>query len=161
MAEVLHLFQAVAHGQPMREANQVEAVENKGFRDCLHGRPNSKRQVLLMDVETLGELSIAPGRVKENITTRGIDLAQLSTGQQLRVGEAFLEVTIPCSPCRHLEEICEGLQETMRGRRGVLCRVLESGRIRCGDPIATVTTEKALPAGTNGTITTESEGAIG
>ena len=126
MAEVLHLFQAVAHGRPMREADQVEAVENKGFRDCLHGRPNSKRQVLLMDSETLEELSIAPGRVKENITTRGIDLGRLPAGQQLRVGEALLEVTVPCSPCHHLEEICVGLQETMRGRRGVLCRVVKS-----------------------------------
>lgn len=160
MAEVLHLFQAVAHGQPMRESSEVEAVENKGFRDCLHGRPNSKRQVLLMDAETLVEFGIAPGRVKENITTAGIDLGRLPAGQRLRAGEALLEVTIPCSPCRHLEEICVGLQETMRGRRGVLCRVVESGRIRCGDRITTVATENALPTGTNQKITTESKGAI-
>ena len=38
VAEVLHLFQAIARGEPVREFDEVFAVENKGFRDCLHGR---------------------------------------------------------------------------------------------------------------------------
>ena len=46
-----------------------------------------------MDVETLEEFGIAPGRARENITTRGIALEKLSLGQRLRAGEALLEVT--------------------------------------------------------------------
>jgi MOSC domain-containing protein YiiM len=34
-----------------------------------------------------------------------------------------------------MDEIRQGLQEAIRGRRGLLCRVVVSGRIRCGDPI--------------------------
>jgi MOSC domain-containing protein YiiM len=161
VAEVLHLFQAVEHGQPMRESDEVAAVENKGFRDCLHGRPDSKRQVLLMDAETLEGFGIAPGRVKENITTRGIELGGLSAGQHLRVGEALLEVTTPCTPCRHMEEIRTGLQKDLRGRRGVLCRVLKSGRIRRGDRIDIVTTEPSGLARVDQTISTGVKGAIG
>jgi MOSC domain-containing protein YiiM len=161
VAEVLHLFQAVAHGQPMRESEEVVAVENKGFRDCLHGRPDSKRQVLLMDAETLEAFGIAPGRVKENVTTRGLDLARLSAGQHLRVGEALLEVTTPCTPCRHMEEIRVGLQEALRGRRGALCRVLEPGRIRRGDRIEIVTAESSVPAETDQTNSMGAKGAIG
>lgn len=135
MAEVLHLFQALAHGQPVQESGEVFAVENKGFKDCIHGRRDSSRQVLLMDIETLEQFGIAPGRAKENITTRGIALGGLPLGQRIRVGEALLEVTKPCTPCDHMDEIRQGLQEAIRGRRGTLCRVVGSGQIRRGDQI--------------------------
>jgi MOSC domain-containing protein YiiM len=135
VAEVLHLFQCLAHGEPMREFEEVLAVENKGFQDCLHGRSGSARQVLLMDHETLEEFGIAPGRARENITTRGIALGKLVLGQRLRAGEALLEVTKACTPCHQMDEIRQGLQEAIRGRRGVLCRVLEPGRIRRGDRV--------------------------
>ena len=135
MAEVLHLFQCPAHGEPMRECEEALAVENKGFKDCIHGRSGSTRQVLLMDFETLEEFGIAPGRARENITTRGVALGELALEQRLRVGEALLEVTKPCTPCHQMDEIREGLQEAIRGRRGLLCRVVESGTIRRGDPV--------------------------
>lgn len=135
MAEILHLFQCLAHGEPMREFEEVFAVENKGLQDCIHGRSESIRQVLLMDQETLEEFGIAPGRARENITTRGIVLGSLPLGQRLRAGEALLEVTKPCSPCHQMDEIRQGLQEALRGRRGLLCRVVEPGRIRRGDRI--------------------------
>ena len=135
MAEILSLFQCLAHGEPMRDFDEVLAIENKGFQDCVHGRRGSTRQVLLMDLETLEEFGIAPGRVRENITTRGIALGTLPLGQRLRAGEALLEVTKPCTPCHQMDEIRQGLQEAIRGRRGLLCRVVESGRIRRGDRV--------------------------
>jgi MOSC domain-containing protein YiiM len=135
VSEILHLFQCLAHGEPMREFEEVSAVENKGFQDCIHGRSGSARQVLLMDLETLEEFGIAPGRVRENITTRGIALETLPLGERLRAGEALLEVTKPCEPCHQMDEIRQGLQVALRGRRGLLCRVVESGRIRRGDRI--------------------------
>lgn len=138
MGEVLHLFQALAHGQPVREFDEVFAVENKGFKDCIHGRPGSSRQLLLMDLETLEEFDIVPGRVKENITTRGIKLDGLPVGQRMRVGEALLEITKECRPCRLMDAIRQGLQEAARERRGILCRVVEAGRIRRGDHIEIV-----------------------
>jgi MOSC domain-containing protein YiiM len=119
----------------MREFEEVFAVENKGLQDCIHGRSESIRQVLLMDQETLEEFGIAPGRARENITTRGIVLGSLPLGQLLRAGEALLEVTKPCTPCHQMDEIRQGLQEALRGRRGLLCRVVEPGRIRRGDRI--------------------------
>lgn len=133
MPEILRLFQCPAHGAPMREYDEVFAVENKGLKDCVHGRSGSSRQVLLMDQETLEEFGIPAGRARENITTRGIELGKLPLGQRLRAGEALLEVTKFCTPCHQMDEIREGLQKAIRGRRGVLCRVVESGRIRAGD----------------------------
>ena len=77
-------------------------------------------------------------RVKENITIRGIEISGLLLGQHIRAGEALLEVTKPCTHCHLLDEIRPGLQEAMHGRRGMLCRVVESGRIRRGDGVEIV-----------------------
>jgi MOSC domain-containing protein YiiM len=136
----------------MRECGEVWAVENKGFRDCIHGRSGSTRQVLLMEQETLDEFGIAPGRARENVTTRGIALGTLALGQRLRIGEALLEVTKPCTPCRHMDEIHEGLQEAIRGRRGLLCRVIESGKIRGGDRVEIEESARAADLGGEGRV---------
>jgi MOSC domain-containing protein YiiM len=136
MGEVLHLFKCLVHRFPMEEVDEVEVVVNKGFRGCIHGRLGSKRQVSLIDRETLEKLGVAPGRVKENITTRGMDLQALSTGQILHLGqECVLEITGPCHPCARMDEIRMGLQEELRGQRGWLCKVNVGGRIRRGDRI--------------------------
>lgn len=136
MGEVLHLFKCLVHRFPMEEVDEVEVVANKGFSGCIHGRLGSKRQVSLIDRETLEKLGVAPGRVKENITTRGMDLQALSTGQILHIGEqCVLEITGPCHPCARMDEIRMGLQEELRGQRGWLCQVNVGGRIRRGDRI--------------------------
>ena len=135
MGEVLRLFVALVHRQPMGEMEEVVAVADRGFQGCVHGRQGSRRQVLLMDLETLEQLGISTGAVKENITTWGLEVQALRPGQRLRMGEALFEVTVPCEPCRRMDEIRPGLQQELRGRRGMLCRVLQGGRIRRGDRI--------------------------
>jgi MOSC domain-containing protein YiiM len=117
----------------------VEALENKGFKGCIHGRPDSKRQVLLIDRETLDRFGLAPGAVKENVTIKGIDFQTLAIGQKLKIGESLLEITVPCDPCPRMDEIRTGLQEELRGQRGWLCRVIEAGTIRQGDPVVVMT----------------------
>jgi MOSC domain-containing protein YiiM len=135
VAEVLRLFIAFVHRQPMKEVGEAVAVVNLGLEGCAHGRPGGRRQVLLMDAETLEHFGLPPGVVKENITTRGLNLRDMRAGQRLRVGEALLEVTLPCEPCCRMDEIRQGLQEELRGRRGMLCRVAQGGRIQRGDGI--------------------------
>ena len=115
--------------------DEIVAVENRGFAGCAHARPGGRRQVLWMDVETLDQMGLAPGDLKENITTRGIDLRVLESSERLRIGEALFEVTDRCDPCDRMEEIRAGLKEELRGRRGMLFRVIEGGRIRVGDAI--------------------------
>ncbi len=88
-----------------------------------------------MDRETLDKLGLAPGIVKENITTLGVDFHSLATGNILRIGNCVLEITGPCDPCARMDEIRMGLQEELRGQRGWLCSVQEAGIIRKGDRI--------------------------
>jgi len=143
MAEILHVFTAVEKGKPVREVEESVVLENKGLEHCIHGLPESRRQVLLMDIETLEQFGVAPGRVKENLTTRGIVLRELAAGQRLRAGSALLEVTLACEPCRQMDMIRMGLRDVLRGRRGMLCRVIRTGVVRRGDALEAVSAENA------------------
>lgn len=138
MASVTHLFICPAHGQPAREVPEARALPDWGLEGCAHARRGSKRQVLLMDAETLAEMSLLPGQVKENVVTDGLSLRALEKGQRLRLGEALLEVTVPCSPCNFIESLRPGLEEKLRSKRGMLFRVIEGGLIRPGDPIEVI-----------------------
>jgi MOSC domain-containing protein YiiM len=138
MSTVLRLYLCPVLGQPAREVPEARAMADWGLDGCAHARRGSKRQVLLMDSETLAEMDLHPGQVKENILTQGLDVRGLARGQRLRIGQALLEVTIPCTPCSMFEAIRPGLEAQMRGKRGMLCRVLEDGTIRSGDPVALV-----------------------
>lgn len=135
MAHVSNIFVAVEHRKPMKAVDQATAVANWGLEGCIHARQGSKRQVLVVDTETLVEFGLEPGIVRENITTAGLNVGGLKLGQRLAIGDALLEVTIACEPCYQMDEIRMGLQEALKDRRGVLCRVIEGGRISRGDVI--------------------------
>jgi len=117
----------------------AEVVEGLGLRGDRHAIAESTRQILLIEGETLGELKLNPGQVKENITTRGIRLMNLERAQKMQVGdETVLEITKACTPCGRMDEIRSGLQSQLAGRRGILARALRGGVIRVGDTIKLV-----------------------
>lgn len=135
MAKVQHLFRAPKKRLPMEELSEARVVSDSGFEGCAHARPQGKRQVLLMDRETLEAMDLRPGILRENITTDGLSVNSLPIGQQLRIGQVRFEVSAVCAPCDQMERIRPGLRKEMWGRRGVLCRVLDGGIIRTGDSI--------------------------
>jgi MOSC domain-containing protein YiiM len=127
----------------MRPVDQILAVEDRGFDGCVHGRPGSRRQVLLVEAETLVEFGLEPGIVRENITTEGLRHGELREGVRLAIGQALFQVSGPCDPCDRMDEIRMGLQADLRGRRSTLCRVVKGGTIRRGDVIAVAELESA------------------
>jgi MOSC domain-containing protein YiiM len=121
---------------PMRPVDPAVFVRDRGLDGDAHARPGSRRQVLLIDLETLEALGLAPGAVKENVTVRGLPLGELGPGTRLALGsEVVVWVTGPCSPCGRMDEIRPGLQQDLRGRRGVLAWVERGGAVRVGDPV--------------------------
>jgi MOSC domain-containing protein YiiM len=90
MASVLHLFRAPARRLPIEELAEATAVQEFGLQGCAHARPGGKRQLLLMDSETLDAMDLRPGMVRENITTKGLNVNGLRLGQRLQVGCAQL-----------------------------------------------------------------------
>jgi len=119
----------------MQELLEALLVENVGLEGCAHARPQAKRQVLLMDQETLHAFALAPGIVRENVTTEGLDVNGLAIGQRVRIGEVELQVSAVCDPSEQIEALRPGLQAAIEGRRGMLSRVLRGGFLRRGNEI--------------------------
>ena len=89
-ARIIHLQIKPARGAPMQSVSIVEAVAEQGLRnDSQFGR--SKRQVLIIERETLDEFRLPTGDVRENITVEGIKLADLPTGTHMQVGRVLLQ----------------------------------------------------------------------
>ena len=120
----------------MQPVQSAELIENLGLKGDKHALPDSVRQVLLIEKETLDELHLEIGQVKENITVTNIDLMRLQPKQRLQLGEnVILEVTKSCSPCSRMEELRPGLKRELAGKRGMLFKVIRGGHISVGDSI--------------------------
>jgi MOSC domain-containing protein YiiM len=153
--ESLHLHPPVS-GEPFREVIEVFAEAGKGFvgdsrvfgKKRSNGQPN-KRQVSLIAREQISEHvtnlklpEIAPGVVRSNVETNGIDLMSL-VGREVKVGEAVMLFYEPRTPCKKMELIAPGLQAAMAlGRQGVMAQVVQSGKIKVGDAIEALPTPK-------------------
>ncbi len=147
----LHLHPAIS-GDPLQAMDEVRAEAGEGIvgdrrifgRKDRKGEP-SRRQISLMAREQiaqhaamLGLPAIAPGAVRANIETAGIDLIAL-LGQAVKVGGAVLLFYEARTPCGKMDVVAPGLRELMANdRQGVMAQVISSGEIRVGDTIAAV-----------------------
>jgi|SRR3984893_2876697 MOSC domain-containing protein YiiM len=134
-ARVVHLFRATKRREPMESLPTARVIADAGFEGCAHARPGGKRQVLLVDAETLQEMDLAPGIIRENITTEGLRVNALKIGQKVRIGKVELQVSAVCEPCEELEKVRAGLPVEIVGKRGMLCKVLRGGMIQPGETI--------------------------
>lgn len=131
--KVLQIHLKIGRRRPMQRVPHADAVAGKGLvGDVSFGR--SRRQLLLTDRADLEHFRLQPGQVRENITLAGVSLAGLPPGSRLQIGEVVVEITGDCTPCEQIEELRPGLQEGIRGRRGMLARVVKGGTFREGDP---------------------------
>jgi hypothetical protein len=137
-------------GEVMENVQQIAVIESKGILDepryfarkSRDTEQPSKRQITLIEREqiaehaaTVGLESIAPGAVRSNIETTGIDLISL-IGKEVEIGEAILLLYAPRDPCAKMNAICQGLRELMmNNRQGVVAQVIRSGKIQIGDRI--------------------------
>ena len=118
---------------PVQEATVLSGLGLEGDRSAFEG---SVRQVLFMDKETLDEFGLAPGQVKENVTTTGLDLSQTKKGQVFFIGdEVTMEIVGECEPCSKMDALQPGLMEKIDHRRGMLAMVINGGPIKVGDSI--------------------------
>ena len=138
------------------DAHAGPTVQHRSRKRWRPHEPNL-RQVHLLPAELLEELrmkgyDVAPGRLGENVTTRGVDLLALPTGSVVRLGaEAEVEVTGLRNPSVQIDRYAAGLMaevldrdddgEIVR-RAGVMGVARTSGTVRVDDPLTV-----ALPAG--------------
>ena len=126
--------------QTVRAVSQAELTLSGLSGD--HGRAG-KRAVTLFQHEHLDVLarflgvgSIAPARLRRNIHVSGLNLSALR-GVPLHLGEAIVEITVPCAPCSRMQtEFGPGGYNALRGHGGWCAQVLRPGRVVLGDHVA-------------------------
>ena len=134
-ATVIALHLCCGSRAPLVSVPRVNAVLESGLEGDRHARPQSRRQVLMVEQEVLDEFGLDPGAIREQVTVRGLDLGRLVFGARIRVGGALLEVAGPCAPCARMDEVKPGLQQALVGRRGRFVRVIEAGSFAVGDAL--------------------------
>ena len=125
---------------PTKAVQQVEAEAGKGLvGDRYHGTRH--RHVTVQSATALAESSEVFGRdIPAALTRRNLTVSEgvvpRDPGARIRIGDVLLEVVRVAAPCKLLDDtIGAGAQEALRRRGGSVCRVLESGTIRVGDPV--------------------------
>lgn len=114
-------------------------MENYGLLGDGHAEIQSHRQLSLLAVESIQKmrdlgLEVNPGDFAENITTEGIELAELPLGTKIALGKtSIVEVTQIGKECHSQCEIGKQAGECIMPTEGIFCRVLEGGKIRVGD----------------------------
>lgn len=142
VGKVVGLHICVAHRKPMQSVSNINMIEGAGIEGDLHAKldgSRKRRQVLIMDRETLTEFELADGVIKENITIEGLRMDLLQDNQSILIGEAELTISEDCAPCSRMDEIKPGLQNALLGRRGKLAQVVKSGPVELGDQITILT----------------------
>src|SRR5690349_8553727 len=111
-------------GEPLITVQSLGVIAGKGIAgepryfgrmSRSSGKP-SRRQLSLIEREqiaehaaALGLQTIAPGAVRSNIETEGIDLVSL-VGNEVEIGEAVIFLYAPRDPCEKMDAICQGLR---------------------------------------------------
>jgi len=108
------------------------------------------RQVSLLSIESIKKqkecdkvkkepASLKAGDFAENITTEGIDLANLKIGDILKIGgEAVLEISKIGKECHKYCAIYYKIGDCIMPREGIFAKVSKGGQIAVGDDIEVI-----------------------
>jgi MOSC domain-containing protein YiiM len=127
-------------GIPKTQVEEAYLFKEHGLEGDAHAGP-WHRQVSLLASESIEQaktqgLNVGFGDFAENIATVGIDWKTLPVGTRVRLGaQVLLEITQIGKECHNRCAIYYKAGDCIMPREGVFARVLEEGRIRCGDPI--------------------------
>ena len=130
-------------GEPMQALEHVAIAPGVGLTgDRFNGRPDSRRQVTLIQAEHLPVIAacvhwevLDPALLRRNLVVSGLNLLALK-GKTFRVGGVLLEYTGLCHPCSKMETLMgPGGYNAMRGHGGITTRVLDAGEVTLGDAV--------------------------
>lgn len=149
-----HLFLSEGHnyyghhgGEPdTHETVSRETLDLKAGRGIVGDRffdwkENYKGQITFLDAGVADEIlahvgnpDLGPGTFRRNVLVRGIDLNPL-IGATFSLQGIRFEGVEECRPCHWMDTACgaEGIEELMKGRGGLRCRILDDGVLKCGE----------------------------
>jgi len=138
-----------AKGTSKQPVNYARLIFQFGLEGDAHGGDTVKQVSLLSNESILRQkrcekvkkknISLKPGDFAENITTADIDLASLSIGNRLLIGNnVILEISKIGKECHRFCSIYYKTGDCIMPREGIFAQVLCGGEIRVGDRIEVV-----------------------
>ena len=133
---------AISKKKGTRKVQVEEAclVPGYGLKGDAHAGP-WHRQVSFLASESIEKakekgLDVTFGDFAENVATLGINWRKVQVGTRIRLGHsAIVEVTQIGKECHNKCAIFYLAGDCIMPREGIFGKVLEGGRIRCGDGI--------------------------
>jgi MOSC domain-containing protein YiiM len=120
-------------GEQKKPVTEGELRVDHGIKGDAHAGAWHRQVSLLADedVQTMRGrgIDISYGDFAENITTKGIKLADLPIGSRLHLGDAVLEVTQIGKECHYGCAIYEAVGDCVMPRRGIFTKVIRGGLI--------------------------------
>jgi len=127
-------------GTVKKQVENAQLVADHGLEGDAHAG-KWHRQVSFLAAESIsrakdGGLDVGFGDFAENISTTGIDWVNVPLGTVFKLGEtAQVEITQIGKECHNRCAIYYKAGDCIMPREGVFARVLQGGRIACGDTI--------------------------
>ena len=138
VGKVLNLFVSVK-GSSKRVEKELCHLDEKGIIEDKYHDTNINRSVLVTSEASYAlakknNIEMPFGSLGENILI-DYNPYHLTAGDQLRIGEALLEISQNCTMCDHLSKIDENLPTLLKNDRGIFAKVIKGGVIKKGDEI--------------------------
>jgi MOSC domain-containing protein YiiM len=130
-------------GTRKQVVDEAVLIQEHGIEGDAHAGP-WHRQVSFLAAESIQKarqsgLEVTFGDFAENIATSGIEWTRMPIGARFQIGEnALLEVTQIGKECHNKCAIYYLAGDCIMPREGIFARVLQGGKIRCGDVIRVV-----------------------
>lgn len=142
MGKVIGIAGKEKSGYDMVVYASAKVSIEKGIGDDCRGAKQSDRQVSVMTVESWNEAckelnqKIHWTKRGINILIEGIDLEN-TTGDILKIGEFYIEITGELKPGNKMNEVTTGLKDALlpKWRGGVSGKILNNGMIYEGDKV--------------------------
>lgn len=139
MGRIVAICTSVKKGTKKEEVKEIELVEDFGLKGDAHGG-KWHRQVSFLAKEEIDSFNKKGGKVVygdfgENLVTEGIDLASLSVGDKVIIGDALIEITQLGKKCHDKCEIFYSVGECIMPTKGIFGKVLKGGDISLGEEI--------------------------
>ena len=138
VGKVMSLFVSV-QGSSKRVEKKLCHLDTKGIIEDKYHDTNINRSVLLTseasyDLADRNNIQMPFGSLGENILI-DYNPYHMTAGDQLRIGEALLEISQNCTMCDHLSKIDEKLPTLLKDDRGIFAKVIQGGVVRQGDEV--------------------------
>ncbi|MFA6602832.1 MAG: MOSC domain-containing protein [Candidatus Shapirobacteria bacterium] len=135
--KVTHLF---IKKQTDSEMNLVESLTVVDLQIVGQKVSQPLRSVLITSKSLLDYWKIKPGVFRENVVIDDIDISELQSGDEIKIGEVRIRITFNCEPCGKVAHIASAGK--LKKKRGVLGVFLNDGNFCIGDKLSWVQKNK-------------------